>query len=117
MAITVNLEVWHNEQLDDRGRPAGPMRGHHHGDRLTQVLVLDLAAPEGITAIEVAQAVFQASCHEAEDLHGWMVPIALRYRVRRLRALAVGDVVAIDGVGYAVDSHGWSKIPAPRHAA
>ena len=117
MAITLNLEVWHNEQLDERGCPVGPLRGYRSGDRVTRALAFDLAAPEGITAVEVAQAVFQASCHDAEDLHGWMVPIALRHQVRRLRALLVGDVVVIDGVGYAVDSHGWSKIPAPRTAA
>lgn len=109
MANVVQLEVWHNEQLDSRGVPVGPSRGYKPGDQLVAVTSVELAVPTGIVATEVAQAVFDAASGSCR-LAGWMVPIALRYRMSRRRPLLVGDVVVVSGVGYVVASSGWTQI-------
>lgn len=116
MANIVQLEVCLNTQRDGRGVPAGPIRGYLPGDELVSVTSLELVAPDGVAHADIAQAVFDASSRSAR-LEGWMVPIALRWRMSRQRPLAVGDVVSVCGVGYAVTSAGWTQIEAPLSAA
>lgn len=106
---TITIQVLHNAARDEHGRNLGMLNGYTSGDPL--IHVADLQVPASRDYRQTLEHTYTVLNVGDDPDFGPVDSGALQYRARRNRSLSIGDVLVLDGVGFAVASDGFVKVP------
>jgi hypothetical protein len=96
------VDVFHNVFHDDKGIGVGFL-GYEPAHPMTKVFTFEAVVGAGAAVESILEQAFEL-CTVGETA------TALAYSSRRLRYLRTGDVIAVDGTFYAVESRGFRQL-------
>lgn len=111
---TITVRVLHNEQLDHAGGHEAWERGYQVGDQMIEVLAVDVAVPDGLGSLELAELLYSALNFQPSLPLIWLTA---RYRAANVRSLSRGDVLVLADVVFAADRAGWTEASMPTRIA